>query len=593
MNFEERNEIISKDSCNTQENSFVPERRYYIELFKKMPVGVLLTNKDHFIKYCNPAFTAIMGFDNDEIYGKHIEDVFCCSPTHEHTEGIIENIDNKTEETFICKWNTKLNIEKQIRCKKVDTKLNDPFFEITAWYIEDLTFSFENEEAFYEEADENGSKALIRRKLEIESAISFISSTLIAPENVDEAIVDSLERTGEICGASRAYLFRLHDDNQSMSNTHEWCKDGIGAQKDNLQDLPVDMFPWWMAKINRGEIIHIKEVASMPPEAAAEKEILEMQDINSLLVLPVHISGKVAGFIGLDNVKNARKWNMEDVVVLGAVANIMGSAIGQKEAEDELNRRNEKLKKAYDELKMIETMKHEFISNLSHELRTPLNSIQGYSELLLEQKLGNLNPKQKRSLKAVSNNSKRLGTLIDSLLYMGSVLAGKLDYHFDPVQMENIIDNAMHNYFFEAQKKNIEIKKEIAGKLPVIYGDVHFLPQLLYKLIDNSIKFTPEGGKITINGLKEDGGIHIEITDTGIGIPAENIDDIFKSFYQVDGSSTRRYGGNGLGLYIAKKIIEAHNGDISIQTQEGKGTVVHIFLPENAEKYKIQNKSGF
>ena len=447
--------------------------------------------------------------------------------------------------------------------------------------MEDLSFSIGRalKVSSHEDTEGNNTNALLQRKLEIERVISFISSAFVAPENVDDMIVEALARTGNICGASRAYLFRLDDKESTMSNTHEWNEEGVEGQKDNLQDLPQDMFPWWMDRINRGEIIHVKEVSTMPPEAAAEKEILEEQNITSLLVLPVYVSGKVNGFIGLDNVEDTGKWSMDDVTVLGSVANIIGSAVGQKEAQEELNERNKKLRKAYDELKTMESLKYEFISNLSHELRTPLNSIQGYSEILIDSQIGPLNAKQTRSVTAINNGSKRLNTLIDSLLYMASVLAGKTRYQFDPIQMENVIDNTLIHHNYEAAKKKITFRKEVSGKLPMILGDVYFLPQLLYKLVDNSIKFTPENGNVTISGKEEGNGVHIEVKDTGIGIPADKLENIFQMFYQVDGSSTRRYGGNGLGLHIAKKVVDSHNGRIWIETTEGKGTSVHIFLP--------------
>jgi signal transduction histidine kinase len=581
MYFEKEAGKVNMISCDIQEGKSVSTKHKCITVFREMPVGVLLTNSDYCIEYCNPAFSAIMGFQNEDLYGLPMEDVLCCSlKDDENNRMDMAHADYPADE-FTCRWNTKLNLEKQIRCKRAEIDLDDGSFKGFAWYIEDLTFSFEQKGMFCDEMNENGSQVRFQRQMKIAGAISFISSILVAPENVDEAIVSSLQRTGEVTGASRAYLFRFDYDSETMSNTHEWCAGEVEPQKDLLQDLPLDMFPWWMAKLNHGEIIHVKEVSSMPTEAAAEKEILEMQDINSVLVLPLHIFGKVAGFVGLDDVTETGEWSMEDVTILSTVANTMGSALGQKEIEIKLNERNQRLEKAYNDLKKVEIMKDEFISNLSHELRTPLYPIQGYSDILLEEEIGPLNQKQKKSLSAIAQNSKKLGSLIDSLLYMGSVLAGKTHYHFEKIQMKNVIDNAIQHYLFDAQKKNIEISKEIIDELPMIRGDVVFLPQLLYKLIDNAIKFTPKEGKITIRCFEKDDGIKLEVRDNGIGIPEENIEDIFNIFYQVDGSSTRRYGGTGIGLHIAKKIVDAHGGRIWIGNNGKKGTVVHIFLPGN------------
>ncbi|MBP1908352.1 ATP-binding protein [Methanolobus bombayensis] len=576
MHCKGKNSMVSEGLYDIERNDNFLCDTDYIRLYKELPLGVLLTDREMYIQYCNPEFTKITGFTIEEIYGSSMDDIFCCN--HSDTEIPGKNDEKENGQIFNCKWNTKLNIEKDIRCKKVNVQLNDASQISIAWYVEDLSFSFDRKD-FCSNLDDNGSSILLHRKLEIERAISFVSSALVAPENLDNVIEECLGKTGTVCGASRAYLFRFDDENDTMSNTHEWAQGEVEAQKDNLQDLPQDMFPWWMKKLENGEIIHIKEVSELPPEAAAEKEILEMQDITSVLVLPVYVAGKVNGFIGLDNVKATGKWSMEDVTVLGAVANIIGSAIGEKEAQDKLTERNKKLIIAYDELKSMEMMKYEFISNLSHELRTPLNSILGYSEILNEEQLGSLNIKQKKSANSIFNSSRKLGTLIDSLLYMASVLAGKTCYQFDPIQMENVIDNALKHHHFEATKNKIFLNKKINGKLPMINGDVYFLPQLLYKLIDNAIKFSPENGEVTVMAEEEDHGVHIVVKDSGIGIPDDKLENIFDIFYQVDGSSTRRYGGNGLGLHIAKKVVDAHNGRIWIESTKGKGTDVHISLP--------------
>ena len=181
----------------------------------------------------------------------------------------------------------------------------------------------------------------IKRRLESEKTISKISSRFVTALNLDDAINKSLKDMGVLTTASRSYLFMLKKDATSMDNTHEWCAEGVTPQIDNLKDLPVDTFPWWMEKLYRGEIIHIEDVSKLPPEAKAEKEILESQDIKSLLVFPLNVKGKLAGFIGFDNVMATGKWRDEDVVLLRIFSELLGSAFERKEAEEELRIRNE------------------------------------------------------------------------------------------------------------------------------------------------------------------------------------------------------------------------------------------------------------
>ena len=232
------------------------------------------------------------------------------------------------------------------------------------------------------------------------------------------------------------------------------------------------------------------------------------------------------------------------------------------------------------ELKNLDIMKNEFLATLNHELKTPLHAIQGYSGLLREGDFGELNADQKKSVDAVARNTERLGTLINSMLYMGNVLAGKVNYNFDLVQLGILIDQTIRRYSYAAQLKNIQVIRNIKGPLPIIEADTNILPQLFYTILYNALKFTPKYGIVTISASEEDSGIHIQVQDTGIGIPEKIGEKIFDKFYQVDGSSTRKYGGSGLGLSISRQIVQVHNGSIWIESKEGAGTILHVRLPK-------------
>ncbi|TES91395.1 MAG: sensor domain-containing diguanylate cyclase [Candidatus Cloacimonadota bacterium] len=182
----------------------------------------------------------------------------------------------------------------------------------------------------------------IKRKLEFEKMISEISSRFIGIYDIDKAINSSLADIGNLSAASRAYLFLFREDGAIMDNTHEWCAKGVQAEIDNLQNLPTDMFPWWMKKLSNKEVIHIKDVSRMPIEAKMEKEILESQGIKSLLVLPLYVKGKSAGFIGFDNVSETEEWRNEDLSILRMSSEIIGNGIVRERAEKALLESEEK-----------------------------------------------------------------------------------------------------------------------------------------------------------------------------------------------------------------------------------------------------------
>ncbi len=249
----------------------------------------------------------------------------------------------------------------------------------------------------------------------------------------------------------------------------------------------------------------------------------------------------------------------------------------RKKADEEIRLYTEELSKKNEELKSLERMKNEFLSNLSHEFKTPLISIKGYSELVYDEVMGPLNPKQKNAMKTVLDKYEHLSFLLDSLIYMSIVQSGKIDYRLDLIRIEDSLKKEVDYFSFLSQDKVLLLDFE--EDLPLIKGDLEYMPYLFRSIIDNAIKFSPSGSKVLIRAFKEEDDVHIMIKDSGIGIPKHEASNIFKRFYQIDGSMSRKYGGNGLGLYVSKTIAEAHGGKIWVESDEGAGTTVHISFP--------------
>ncbi|MBU0764355.1 MAG: PAS domain S-box protein [Bacteroidetes bacterium] len=174
------------------------------------------------------------------------------------------------------------------------------------------------------------------KKISIEALVAEISSGFINPENFDDALNSALEKIGIFCGAGRSYIFLFRKDTSIMDNTHEWCMQEVEPQITELQNLPVDMFPWWMVQLRADKTIHITDVSQLPEEAASEKQILEMQDIKSLLVFPVRFDSELGGFIGFDNVTHTGTWPAKSMKILKIAADIIGNAVQRKKTMDEL-----------------------------------------------------------------------------------------------------------------------------------------------------------------------------------------------------------------------------------------------------------------
>jgi signal transduction histidine kinase/DNA-binding response OmpR family regulator len=255
---------------------------------------------------------------------------------------------------------------------------------------------------------------------------------------------------------------------------------------------------------------------------------------------------------------------------------------------EQLEESNKKLAAVNEELKELDRMKSDLLANVSHELRTPLTAIKGYTDYILERKLGTITDKQEKGLVVVQRNLERLSKSINALLDFSRMDVGRIVLNVQPFPLSPLVDQIHTTVRSELDKKGLVLETRIDPSLPSVVADREKLSAVLENLVINAIKFTPEGGRIVVSGARADGvnpGVEITVKDTGIGIPPDQLARIFNRFHQVDSSSTRRFGGVGLGLAIVKSILEAHDSAIEVHSQEGKGTEFRFRLPlaERAE----------
>lgn len=246
----------------------------------------------------------------------------------------------------------------------------------------------------------------------------------------------------------------------------------------------------------------------------------------------------------------------------------------------DLNLHCEQLCSANEKLTEVDRLKSEFLANVTHELKSPLVTALGYSDRILSEKLGPVSDPQRNALVVSRRNLVRLRGLIEEILDFSRLEAGVGKLKFEQTNLNDLIEGASSDLILKARDRNITLASVLPDVPALVHGDKVKLTQAIENLLDNAIKFSFDGNNVNISIGAEDGFWHIRIQDCGTGIIPENLSRLFQRFSQADGSVSRPYNGIGLGLVIVKKIVEAHDGRVWLESQPGVGTTAHIKLPQ-------------
>jgi len=298
---------------------------------------------------------------------------------------------------------------------------------------------------------------------------------------------------------------------------------------------------------------------------------------HSMVCVPLIVNNQVIGALALSRHKSPEPFTQADLDFLTSLAPQAAIAIENARLYRNEQQRAAQLARALEQQRHLDSLKDQFIQNVSHELRTPIAIARGYAELLDSEELGKLTEDQEEAISVIVRRMRLLTRLVDDINMI-------LELESEPmvkqtIDMAQLVSAAASRHIERAERLMLKLTTDIAPDLPPLRGNPGHLERMLDNLLDNALKFTPEGGIIRVKLSHEAATLHLDGSDTGIGISEEQLPQLFQRFYQIDGSMSRRYSGTGLGLALIKQIAEAHGGIVHVSSRVNKGSTFHVVLP--------------
>jgi len=545
----------SSDICDRKRNEELLHK--LSQAIEQSPVTIVITDLQGIIEYVNPKFCKITGYTYEEAIGQN--------PRILKSEALSNNHYKEL-------WST-INAGKEWRGEFKNIKKNGEVYWEQA-YISPIRNN-NGEITHFIALKEDITELKVVTDLQhilMDMALKYINLKL---SDIEPSINQSLHEIAKYVEADRALIFDFDWEKQISNNSYEWCDEGIESRINELQNIPLEEMNEWIEAHKKGEILEIPDVKYFD---GFSKNILETKLVKSLISVPLMNNEQCIGFITFDSIHKNHNYTDKEKSLLLVFSQLIINLQQRLTIEKILIQEKENAQKA-------NIAKSEFLANMSHELRTPLNGVIGFSELLVKSSLSDV---QNQYANAINTSANILFAVINDILDFSKIESNKFELEYINIDIVKILEQSVDIIKFSGDKKGLEILLDIPANLPrYIKSDPVRLTQILANLLGNAVKFTQKGEielKVEfVQGENNKGIINFYVRDTGIGISEEQTKKLFKAFSQADSSTTRKFGGTGLGLIISDLIAIKMGGKINFISEENVGTTFYFSIETNVE----------
>lgn len=408
---------------------------------------------------------------------------------------------------------------------------------------------------------------------ETNSMIRSMSSSI--REHLDTATLLSVtvDAVGPALGGDHAIVIRVSTELRPAEIIGEWRRhDGIAERLGTDLATPDDLTALVTQAFLSGQVLAVDDVHADDRLGPGVVEYLSGLDVGSLMLAPIAIGDDVTGVLSVSVFDQPRPWTRSQQSIASTVARELANALRLADLF-------EREQAMVQQLRALDQAKTDFISSVSHELRTPLTSILGYTELLVDGDVGELQDQQRSMMVVVDRNARRLLLLIDDLLTMSRIEANRLTITPSPVPIGALLEAVADTMRPLADAGGQRLTVDVVDGAGTMWADERAIERVLLNLVSNAVKFTPAGGSITLSGGSVAEGVRLAVADTGMGIPLDEQDQLFTRFFRSSTSRAQAVQGTGLGLAIVRHIVEAHLGSVDVMSEPGRGTTLSFVLP--------------